>query len=49
MGRTGTLVTIDVEMQRLEHEGEVNPYQVVMSMRENRNHMVQTEVRDEII
>jgi netrin-G3 ligand len=43
VGRTGTLMTIDVEMQRLENEAEVNPFQFVMSMRQDRNHMVQTE------
>lgn len=44
VGRTGTFITIDSEMQRAEHEGELNPYQFVRQMRENRNHMVQTEV-----
>lgn len=44
VGRTGTLLTIDVHIQRAEHEGELNPYAYVCSMRENRNHMVQTEV-----
>ena len=44
VGRTGTLITIDAEMQRAEHERELNPYQFVRQMRENRNHMVQTEV-----
>ena len=44
VGRTGTFVTIDTEMQRAKHEGTLNPYSYVRSMRGNRNHMVQTEV-----
>ena len=44
VGRTGTLLTIDVQIQKAEHEGELNPHSYVRSMRENRNHMVQTEV-----
>ena len=48
VGRTGTLVSIDVEMQRAEHEQEVNPYSFVRNMREDRNHMVQTEVSHSI-
>ena len=45
VGRTGTLLTIDVQMQRANNEMTVNPYTYVARMRENRNHMVQTEVR----
>ena len=44
VGRTGTLLTIDVQMQRANNEMTVNPYTYVSRMRENRNHMVQTEV-----
>ena len=44
MGRTGTFVTIDVEMQRWQDKGVVNPCEFVTNLRKNRNHMVQTEV-----
>ena len=44
VGRTGTFITIDVEMQRFFEKGVVNPQEFVVSMRKNRNHMVQTEV-----
>ena len=44
VGRTGTLLTIDVQMQRANNEMTVNPFTYVSRMRENRNHMVQTEV-----
>ena len=45
VGRTGTFVTIDTEMQRAQHEGVLNPYSYVRTIRKDRNHMVQTEVR----
>ncbi|XP_011404665.2 PREDICTED: receptor-type tyrosine-protein phosphatase delta-like isoform X2 [Amphimedon queenslandica] len=45
VGRTGTFITIDSEMQRADQERELNPYQFVRQMRENRNHMVQTEAQ----
>ena len=44
MGRTGTLITIDVELQRAMKEGVVDPFYFVAKMREQRNLMVQTEV-----
>ena len=44
VGRTGTLVTIDVELQRAQKEGMVDPFNFVSQMREQRNQMVQTEV-----
>ena len=45
VGRTGTLITIDVELQRAEQERVVDPFNFVLHMRNERNHMVQTEVR----
>ena len=44
VGRTGTYLTIDVELQRARREKLVNPFSYVTAMRENRNLMVQTEV-----
>ena len=44
VGRTGTLVTVDVELQRAQKEGMVDPFNYVLQMRQQRNHMVQTEV-----
>ena len=44
MGRTGTLITIDVELQRAMKESVVDPFNFVTKLREQRNHMVQTEV-----
>lgn len=45
VGRTGTLITVDVELQRAQKEGTVDPFNYVLQMRQKRNHMVQTEVR----
>lgn len=44
VGRTGTLITVDVELQRAQKEGVVDPFDYVLQMRQQRNHMVQTEV-----
>ena len=47
MGRTGTLITIDVELQRAMKEGVIDPFSCVTKLREQRNFMVQTEVLHE--
>ena len=44
VGRTGTLICIDVELQRARQEGVVDPFNFTLQMRQQRNHMVQTEV-----
>ena len=44
VGRTGSLITIDVELQRARQKQVVDPFNYVLQMREKRNHMVQTEV-----
>ena len=44
VGRTGTLIAIDVELQRAMKEGVVNSFNYVTKLREQRNNMVQTEV-----
>ncbi len=38
------MVTIDVELQRAMQEGVVDPFNYVTKLRDQRNHMVQTEV-----
>lgn len=45
MGRTGTLIALDVLLRQLECEGLVGPFGYVKKMRESRPLMVQTEVR----
>ena len=44
VGRTGTFIGLDVELQRANREGVVDPYNFVLHMRDQRNLMVQTEV-----
>lgn len=44
MGRTGTLIALDVLLRQLECEGVVGPFSFVKKMRESRPLMVQTEV-----
>ena len=44
VGRTGTFIVIDIELQRAHIEHAVDPYGTVMKLRENRSNMVQTEV-----
>ncbi len=45
VGRSGTLMGIDIELQRARQEGIVDPFNLVLVLRRQRNHMVQTEVR----
>ena len=44
MGRTGSLIAIDVELQRAQKEGVVDPFNYVLKMRDQRNLTIQTEV-----
>jgi len=44
VGRTGTFIAIDIEIQRIKHEGLVDVYNSVCRLRFWRNHMVQTVV-----
>ena len=44
VGRTGSLIGIDVELQRAQKEGVVDPFNYIVKMRDQRNHMIQTEV-----
>ncbi|KAG8520594.1 Receptor-type tyrosine-protein phosphatase H [Galemys pyrenaicus] len=45
VGRTGTLIALDVLLRQLEAEGLVGPFNYVKKMRENRPLMVQTEAQ----
>lgn len=45
VGRTGSLISIDVELQRARREGVVDPFNFILKMRDQRNQMVQTEVQ----
>lgn len=45
VGRTGTIIALDVLLQQLEREGAVGINGFVHQMRLSRPHMVQTEVR----
>lgn len=49
MGRTGTLIALDVLLRQLECEGVVGPFSYVSKMRESRPLMVQTEVTGALI
>ena len=44
VGRTGTLIALYTQMQRLCSEQTVDIYTFVKQMRKDRNNMVQTEV-----
>ena len=44
VGRTGSLIAIDVELQRAQKEGVLDPFNFLHKLRDQRNHMVQTEV-----
>lgn len=45
VGRTGTLIALDVLLRQLECEGLVDPFSFVKKMRESRPLMVQTEAQ----
>ncbi|XP_069313039.1 receptor-type tyrosine-protein phosphatase H [Eulemur rufifrons] len=45
VGRTGTLIALDVLLRQLECEGLVGPFSFVRKMRESRPWMVQTEAQ----
>lgn len=45
VGRTGTIIALDVLLQQLQNEKAVGVYAFVHRMRLHRSHMVQTEVK----
>ena len=44
VGRTGTLITIDIALEQVKAEGVVGIYNVVDKMRHQRPHMIQSQV-----
>ena len=44
MGRTGTFITLDTMLERMQHVDNVNVYECVKNMRARRVFMVQTQV-----
>ena len=44
VGRTGTFITIDAMLERLQEKDDLNVYQFVTAMRSQRTFMVQTMV-----
>ena len=44
VGRTGTFIVIDAQLQSAANENVVDVYNYVTKIREQRNFMVQTEV-----
>jgi len=45
VGRTGTLITIDEELQRAECDEYIDAFNYVKRLREQRNYMVQTDTQ----
>ena len=46
VGRTGTFIVLDAMLQRMEHEDTLNIFEYLLSIREQRVKMVQTEVHN---
>ena len=45
IGRTGTLIALDILLDQADKEGVIDVYQCVTKLREQRTQMVQTLVR----
>lgn len=45
VGRTGTYITLDTMLERMQHVDSVNVYECVKNLRSRRVFMVQTQVR----
>ncbi|XP_065904635.1 receptor-type tyrosine-protein phosphatase S-like isoform X2 [Dysidea avara] len=45
VGRTGTFIVIDTQLQKIKREGNVDVFNNVRMLRYSRNHMVQTQVQ----
>ena len=48
VGRTGTFITIDTMMERLQEKDDLNIYEFVTDMRKRRTFMVQTLVSNTV-
>ena len=48
VGRTGTLVMLDIMMDRLKAEDSINVYEVLRQLRSKRMYMVQTQVSQSV-
>lgn len=44
VGRTGTYITLDTMLERMQHVDNVNVYECVKNLRSKRVFMVQTQV-----
>ena len=44
VGRTGTLITIDIALEQVKAEGVVGIYNIVDKLRHQRPHMIQSQV-----
>ena len=45
VGRSGTFISLDIELQRAAMEDLINPFTRVLELRKDRNYMVQTEIQ----
>lgn len=45
VGRTGTLIAVQAMMEMVKKEESIDVFNFVLGMRQQRNYMVQTEVR----
>lgn len=45
VGRSGSLVTIDIELQRSQNNKCVDPFNTLTKLRQKRNYMIQTEAQ----
>lgn len=45
VGRTGVFITLSIVLEKMRHEGVVDVFQTVKTLRTQRPGMVQTEVR----
>jgi len=46
VGRTGTFITLDYMLERIQHEQTINVYEYVSVLRKQRVLMVQSLVKD---